>query len=139
VIRASEPLDHDLDQATAQIGDTLPDLARLAVDAAGVARLLSVSERHTWAMHASGRLPLPCRVGRRLLWPVDELRAWCLAGMPPRERWQAMRESVRDAMASGATSAPHRSHSRRGAEPVSGPPRGKGVEDAGRAHGAPEA
>lgn len=101
MIRATEPLD-DVDLPD------LPELARLAVDAAGVARLLSVSERHVWALHSSGRLPLPCRIGRRLLWPVDELRAWCLASMPPREAWQAMRESTRDAMESGATTAPHR-------------------------------
>lgn len=89
-----EPLDAIDPPAPAQIGDTLPDLARLAVDAAGVARLLSVSERHVWAMHSSGRLPLPCRLGRRLAWPVDELRAWCLAGMPPRETWQALRDTT---------------------------------------------
>lgn len=91
MIKASEPLDTIDPPAPAPIGDTLPDLGRLTVDAAGVARLLSVSVRNVWAMHASGRLPLPCHIGRRRLWPVDELRAWCLAGMPPREQWQAMR------------------------------------------------
>ncbi|HUY33862.1 MAG TPA: hypothetical protein VMV69_14025 [Pirellulales bacterium] len=45
------------------------DLARhatpeaLAVDAAGVARLLGVSERHMWGLHSSGRLPMPVRLG----------------------------------------------------------------------------
>ena len=86
----NKALDDDVERTAPPIGEPLPDLARLAVDAAGVARLLSVSERHVWALHSSGRLPLPCRAGRRLLWPVDELRAWCLAGMPPRETWQAM-------------------------------------------------
>ncbi|HEX5446631.1 MAG TPA: helix-turn-helix domain-containing protein [Pirellulales bacterium] len=98
MIRATEPLDLDVDQAGDDRStpvEPLPDLARLAVDAAGVARLLSVSERHVWSMHSSGRLPLPCRLSRRLLWPVDELRAWCLAGMPPREQWEAMQGSDR--------------------------------------------
>lgn len=91
MIRATEPLDDVDPPAPAQIGDTLPDLARLAVDAAGVTRLLSVSERHVWALHSSGRLPLPIKAGRAVRWSVDELRQWLLAGAPPRERWQAMR------------------------------------------------
>ncbi|HEX7376598.1 MAG TPA: helix-turn-helix domain-containing protein [Pirellulales bacterium] len=101
-------LDTDVDQAPSTappIGEPLPDLARLAVDAAGVARLLSVSERHVWGLHSSGRLPLPSRAGRRLLWPVDELRAWCLAGMPSRDAWQAMRESEAAPRAHGAPEA----------------------------------
>ncbi|HEX7380101.1 MAG TPA: hypothetical protein VF278_23470 [Pirellulales bacterium] len=78
----------------APVGDTLPDLAKLAVGMDGVARLLSVSERHGWALHSSGRLPLPMRLGRRLAWSVDELREWLLAGAPPREKWQAQRDTT---------------------------------------------
>ncbi len=65
---------------------------RLALSAAAVARLLGISERHTWALNSSGRLPKPIRLGRAVRWPVDELRAWLAAGAPPRDRWEAMRE-----------------------------------------------
>lgn len=96
MIRASDPLDTIDPPGAAQIGDTLPDLARLAVGMDGVARLLSVSERHGWGMHSTGALgPMPLRLGgRRCVWSVDELREWLLAGAPPREKWQAMRDSA---------------------------------------------
>lgn len=96
---APPPIGDALPDPTAPppIGDALPDLARLAVDAAGVARLLSCSERHVWGLHSSGRLPMPIKAGRAVRWSVDELREWLLAGAPPREKWQAKKEEARTA------------------------------------------
>lgn len=73
---------------------TPPTIEPLAVDARGVARLLDVSERHVWAMHSSGRLPMPFALGRCRRWRVAELRAWLAAGCPPRDRWQVMRDTT---------------------------------------------
>ncbi len=61
------------------------DLAPLCVDAAGVARLLAVSERHVWALHSAGRLPSPVRLGRARRWIVSELREWLASGAPSRD------------------------------------------------------
>ena len=63
----------------------------IAVAAARLAKLLAVSERHVWAMDATGRLgPRPFRLGRAVRWRLAEVEAWIAAGAPPRDRWLAM-------------------------------------------------
>ena len=64
---------------------------RLAVPARQVAELLSISERHVWALDSSGRLPRPNRLGRSVRWNINELRAWQDAGCPPRDQWEQMK------------------------------------------------
>lgn len=64
---------------------------RLAVSADELADMLNISKRHLDALHASGRLPRPVRLGRRCLWPIDEVRAWLAAGAPGRDKWEALR------------------------------------------------
>ena len=63
----------------------------LAYTADDLAFLLNCSKRHIAALHSSGRLPRPIRLGRSVRWRADELRAWLDAGAPSRERWEAMR------------------------------------------------
>ncbi|MBX3451458.1 MAG: helix-turn-helix domain-containing protein [Planctomycetaceae bacterium] len=70
-------------------------LPRIAVPAEGVAQLLDVSERHVWALHASGRLPRPVRLGRAVRWSADELRDWLAAGAPSRDAWEQAKEASR--------------------------------------------
>jgi predicted DNA-binding transcriptional regulator AlpA len=65
--------------------------APLLVDAREAARLCGVSRATWWALHSSGRVPLPVRLGRRTLWAAMELTAWTESGCPPRDRWQAMK------------------------------------------------
>ena len=66
-------------------------LDRLALPAAAVAKLLNISERHLWALHSSGRIPRPIRLGRACRWSADELRAWLAAGAPGRDEWEQQR------------------------------------------------
>ncbi len=65
-----------------------PHHGPLAMDVRRLADALGVSPRHVEALHAQGRLPRPVRLGRRRLWPVDEIRHWLEAGAPPREAWE---------------------------------------------------
>lgn len=65
-----------------------PAVPRIALPAADVAKLLDVSERHVWSLHASGRLPRPVRLGRSVRWSADELRDWLAAGAPSRDAWE---------------------------------------------------
>ena len=65
-------------------------LEPLAVDARAAARMCGVSRTHWYAMKASGRLPLPIRLGRRTVWRVDDLKRWVAEGCPPLHRWQQM-------------------------------------------------
>ncbi|HMO84346.1 MAG TPA: helix-turn-helix domain-containing protein [Lacipirellulaceae bacterium] len=64
----------------------------LAVDAAEAARLCGVSRTSWYGLQAAGRLPRPVRLGRRVVWRVEELKAWLAAGCPPLAKWQHMRE-----------------------------------------------
>ncbi len=68
-----------------------PETERLALAAADVAKLLGISERHLWALHSSGRVPRPIRLGRAVRWNAAELSAWLDAGAPERDKWEAMR------------------------------------------------
>ena len=53
--------------------------APLAVDVKTAARMLSIGTRKLWDLSAP-RGPIPCaKVGSRVLYPVDELRAWLSA------------------------------------------------------------
>jgi len=62
----------------------------LLVGAAGAARLLCLASSTIYAMHTEGKIPRPVRVGRKLLWRVDELRRWVEAACPGRARWEAL-------------------------------------------------
>lgn len=59
------------------------------LDARKAAAMCSVSRSLWLAMHNSGRIPLPVRLGRRVLWRKEELLAWIRAGCPSRQIWHA--------------------------------------------------
>lgn len=71
------------------------ELERLALSVDEVAGLLGVSARHTWKLHATGRVPRPVRLGRSVRWQRKELLAWLDAGAPTRDRWEATRGQER--------------------------------------------
>jgi excisionase family DNA binding protein len=60
----------------------------LCLTAKEVARLLGVSVRHVYKLHASGRLPRPVRLSRSARWRRAELEAWLAQGSPERSRWE---------------------------------------------------
>ncbi len=70
-------------------------LPPLAVDARGLAQLLSCGRRTVCTWDSAGRLPRPVRVGGRVLWMVAEIRDWLDAGAPPREEWEARKQAAR--------------------------------------------
>jgi len=61
------------------------------VTAKMAAGLLGISRAHFYRMHSAGKIPLPVRLGGCVRWRVDELLAWIEAGMPSRQRWQALK------------------------------------------------
>ena len=64
-------------------------LSPLVVDAKRLAKLLCAGVRTVRAWDAAGKLPAPIRIGGRVVWRVDEIRAWLAAGAPDRETWDA--------------------------------------------------
>ena len=66
-------------------------LSPLVVDARRLARLLCAGIRTVRTWDAAGKLPAPIRIGGRVVWRVDEIRAWLAAGAPDRPTWAAMR------------------------------------------------
>lgn len=69
--------------------------SRLAVDAHGLAQLLSSGTRTVRAWDAAGKLPRPLKLGGRTLWYLPEIRAWLLAGAPARATWEALKAARR--------------------------------------------
>jgi len=60
------------------------------VDARLLSKLLCASIRTVRTWDAAGKLPAPIRIGGRVVWRLDEIRAWLNAGAPDRETWTAM-------------------------------------------------
>jgi excisionase family DNA binding protein len=56
------------------------------------AAMLRVNERtwRTWL--ASGRIPQPIRIGRKVFWRPEDLKAWVAAGCPDRETWAVLQQ-----------------------------------------------
>jgi predicted DNA-binding transcriptional regulator AlpA len=58
--------------------------------------LLGISRAQWFKLFASGRTPLPVRLGtRRPVYLIAELEGWLRAGAPDRQTWQRMREGER--------------------------------------------
>ena len=63
----------------------------LVVDAKRLAKLLCAGVRTVRTWDAAGKLPAPLRIGGRVVWLVEEIRAWLKAGAPDRKTWAAIR------------------------------------------------
>lgn len=63
----------------------------LVVDARRLAAILCLSIRSVRTLDAAGKLPSPLRIGGRVVWRLDELKAWLTAGAPDRKTWAVIR------------------------------------------------
>ena len=68
---------------------------KLLLSVTEVAAMLSIGRTSLYALHSSGRLPLPVRLGRRTLWNRRELESWTAAGCPARQQWENLKETFR--------------------------------------------
>ena len=66
-------------------------LPPLLAGASGVARMLDSGLRTVRTMDAAGKLPTPIRLGGKVLWSIDELKAWIAAGCPDRATWETLK------------------------------------------------
>ena len=64
----------------------------LGIEAAQAARLCGISRATWYSLRKAGRVPRPVRLGRRVLWRVEELREWMAAGCPPLSRWDTLKK-----------------------------------------------
>jgi hypothetical protein len=62
----------------------------LLFTAAEAAALCNTSVRTWRAWDATGKIPRAIRIGHKVFWRPDELRAWVAAGCPERATWVAM-------------------------------------------------
>ena len=67
----------------------------LVVDARRLARLLCCGIRTVRTWDSAGKLPKPIRIGGRVVWRVDEIRAWLAAGAPNRDVWEVRKAAFR--------------------------------------------
>ena len=61
----------------------------LVVDARRLALMLCAGLRTVRTWDTAGKLPTPLRIGGRVVWRVDEIRAWLAADAPDRKTWEA--------------------------------------------------
>ena len=69
----------------------------LVVDARRLAKLLGSGLRTVRTWDAAGKLPVPIRIGGRVVWALDGpwgIRAWLAAGAPDRETWESIRKAA---------------------------------------------
>jgi len=64
----------------------------LLLSAVKTAELLGIGRTSLYALHSSGRLPMPVRLNHRVLWCRAELEDWTKAGCPDRERWELIKK-----------------------------------------------
>ena len=67
----------------------------LVVDAKRLSKLLCCGVRTVRTWDAAGKLPTPLRIGGRVVWIVDDVRAWLAAGAPNRDQWEARKSLSR--------------------------------------------
>jgi predicted DNA-binding transcriptional regulator AlpA len=63
------------------------DAKPLLIDAMTAATLCGRSLRTWRSWNASGRIPESIRIGRSIMWRLDEIQAWVEAGCPTRKDW----------------------------------------------------
>ncbi len=68
-----------------------PAGSTLVVDARRLSVMLCAGIRTVRTWDAAGKLPKAVRIGGRVVWRVDEIRAWLAAGAPDRKTWEAMK------------------------------------------------
>jgi predicted DNA-binding transcriptional regulator AlpA len=62
---------------------------QLALNAVDTGRVLGISRAQVFKLHASGKLPMPVRLGTKApRWRLEELKAWLAAGCPDRRAWE---------------------------------------------------
>jgi len=54
-------------------------------------QLGGISVATLYCLKSSGQLPLPVKVGGRVMWRREEIQQWVQLGCPPRERFEKMR------------------------------------------------
>ena len=49
-----------------------------------------LSERTIYRLLDKGEIPKPIKLGRRIVWPVEAIKAWLAAGAPTAAEWDGM-------------------------------------------------
>ena len=70
------------------MSETIHSAAPRLVGHREVAAMAGVSERTWRRLVAAERTPAPIRLGKRVLWRIEEIDAWLRAGCPQREEWE---------------------------------------------------
>src|SRR5262249_28093460 len=67
----------------------------LLCDSGGLCQILGCSPATLFRRKSAGQLLPGIKWGGKLLWRLDEVKAWVAAGMPDAETWLAMQEASR--------------------------------------------
>lgn len=68
--------------------------AHFMLTAPELAKKLRISKTLLYELKAQGKLPLPTRLGRRILWPAHEIEQWVKSGCPAAQKWEILKNDV---------------------------------------------
>jgi predicted DNA-binding transcriptional regulator AlpA len=75
--------------------DTVEETKPALIDTDEMCELLHVGRTALWKWRSSGKIPAPLQVSRRpLYWRRREIEDWIEAGMPPRSKWETLRQDA---------------------------------------------
>ena len=80
-----------MDAVPSELGVTEGGRTPFLLRAADAAARCGISVRTWRTWDATGKVPMPVRIGRVPFWRVEELQTWVAAGCPDRITWQSMR------------------------------------------------
>lgn len=75
----------------------IPSCPPTLVNASEAARLCGIGRTTWYSLQAAGRVPAPIRLGRRVLWRIEELQDWIRAACPPLHQWKHLRQHKKGA------------------------------------------
>ena len=93
--RTTSPDDDGRKPGNAEAALAGPRLSPLLLRASDAAAACNTSVRTWRSWNNSGKIPQPIRIGRRVFWRPEELKAWVAAGCPDRATWEVIRETRR--------------------------------------------
>lgn len=99
-----KPMNKGADEMVVATSTRPPELPAIMLTAADLARELRTSTKTIRRWDQAGKLPLPVRIGSRMLrWKREEIVRWVAAGAPDREEWTRFEKAaIRTARKDGA-------------------------------------
>jgi predicted DNA-binding transcriptional regulator AlpA len=62
------------------------------IDVKKLSKFLSIPQATIYEHNVMGKIPAPLKIGKKLLWRIDEIKEWLNAGAPGRQKWESIKD-----------------------------------------------